>query len=94
MMQICPNCNQEITENFDICWNCGYSFVEGKVVSYEPPDGSVSTFNCLRCNIPMHYKGNYKFHEGSVIGVFTELLVFDLFVCKKCGKVEFFMPSE
>ncbi len=42
-------------------------------------------------------EGNFKFHEGSRYGIFGNLLEifenresFDLYVCSKCGKVEFF----
>ncbi len=55
--------------------------------------------DCLRCKIPMVYSGDYKFHEGTRIGALGsifELFVnresFDLYVCPKCGKIEFFTP--
>lgn len=92
-MQICPNCNEEVTENFEICWNCGFSFVDGEFVSLEPQYERLSTFNCLRCNIPMQYDGNYNIRKGTGAGVFTDYFVFDVFVCPKCGKVEFFIPN-
>ncbi len=54
------------------------------------------TLQCLRCEDTMVYQGNFKFHEGSRVGVFGDLLElftnresFDLYVCPKCGKVEF-----
>ena len=32
-MKICPNCKEEVEDNFDICWNCQYSFVDNKVLN-------------------------------------------------------------
>jgi len=47
----------------------------------------------------MVYSGSYKFHEGTRIGALGsvfELFVnresFDLYLCPKCGKIEFFTP--
>lgn len=30
-MKICPRCNSEVEDNFDMCWSCQYSFPENKV---------------------------------------------------------------
>ena len=57
---------------------------------------------CLRCKVvPMRFSGNYKFHEGTRFGAMGNLLelfvnkeTFDLYVCPKCGKVEFFTPQN
>lgn len=94
-MKTCPNCNQEVTENFEICWNCGYNFITAEIVKFEPHDESdtLSTIKCLRCNILMYYKGTYTFHEGFGTSFFSNFTKFDLFVCKECGKVELFLPK-
>lgn len=49
----------------------------------------------------MHYSGEYKFHEGTRTGMFGnlfELLTnrekFELYICPRCGKVEFFTPAN
>ena len=34
-MKNCPNCSSELEDNFDLCWNCNYSFAENKVVEFE-----------------------------------------------------------
>jgi len=34
-MQRCPNCNTEIEDNLDICWNCCYSLTENRVIDIE-----------------------------------------------------------
>lgn len=31
-MKKCPKCNADVNDNFDICWNCQYSFVEQRVL--------------------------------------------------------------
>ena len=32
-MKKCPKCNAEVEDNFDLCWNCQYSFVDKKVLN-------------------------------------------------------------
>lgn len=97
-MKNCPNCNAEILDNFELCWSCNYSLIEKKIIAFKEPEEKREV-DCLRCNIPLVLSGNYKFHEGTRIGVlgsFFELFVnresFDLYVCPKCGKIEFFTP--
>ena len=101
-MKNCPNCKAEVEENFELCWNCNYSFSECKIVDIKDLHlaGNVE-IDCLRCKVPMLFSGNYKFHEGvrmGVLGAIGELLVnresFDLYLCPKCGKVEFFSPTS
>lgn len=97
-MKSCPNCHEEIEDNFEVCWNCNYSLTENKVVEFEDPTiQGTRKIKCLRCDVPMPYSGNFKFHEGSRYGVFGNLFeafenreAFDLYVCPQCGKVEFF----
>lgn len=144
-MKNCPKCNSSVDDNFDVCWNCQYSFNDDRILedsnfsevcpkcnaSIESESQSCSNcgydfrtikydfekspqsdksseiqtdyfkkFDCLRCKIPMDYKGNYRFHEGlrfGVLGNFFELFVnkesFDLYICPTCGKIEFFLPD-
>jgi hypothetical protein len=49
----------------------------------------------------MLYKGAFKFHEGTRMGVmgdlfelFTNREEFDLYFCPKCRKIEFFLPQD
>jgi len=93
-MKICTNCNSEVEDHFDLCWNCNYSFDENKVVEIKEFTGGSKEINCLRCAVPMKYSGNYRFHEGFLTGVFSNKEIFDLYLCPKCGKVEFFVPDE
>lgn len=103
-MKICPKCHEEVEDNFEICWNCNYSFPEDKIldpVSLTYHYGGGRDINCLRCEVKMLYSGKYEFHEGMNTGIFGNLFElfqnresFDLYVCPKCGKVEFFVPLQ
>lgn len=100
-MKHCPKCHAEVEDNFDICWKCNYSFSEDKIVEFEEDTPKKKNINCLRCtDVPMVFIGNYKFHEGAKMGLFGNLFEafvnresFDLYLCTKCGKVEFFSPQ-
>ena len=96
-MKTCPHCNSEVEDHFELCWNCNYSFTEKKIVEIKDMVPGSREINCLRCNVEMLFSGEYKFHEGTRAGVFGnlfELLIkrqkFELYICPKCGKVEFF----
>lgn len=56
--------------------------------------------HCVRCATNLDYVGTKRFHEGSrwgVLGDLGELFVrresFDVFVCPRCGRVEFFVEG-
>lgn len=100
-MKTCPNCREEVEANFDICWNCNYSFLDERVIEFlsEEKEKASNPISCLRCNVKMKYSGKFRFHEGAKIGVLGDLFElfqnrepFHLYVCPKCGKVEFFTP--
>lgn len=100
-MRICPNCHEEVESNFEICWNCNYSFSEKRIIEFpsEKKEKARYSINCLRCDVEMRYSGKFRFHEGANMGVLGNLFeffqnreAFDLYVCPKCGKVEFFTP--
>ncbi len=99
-MKNCPNCNAEMEDHFELCWNCNYSLSEEKVIEMEEMYNQKKKIDCLRCNVKMIYSGAYKFHEGPRIGFFGNIFeafvnteTFDLYVCPKCGKVEHFIPT-
>ncbi|HYV32318.1 MAG TPA: hypothetical protein VEO53_14600, partial [Candidatus Binatia bacterium] len=55
---------------------------------------------CARCDTALDFVGTKRFHEGSrwgVLGDLGELFVkrerFDVFVCPRCGRVEFFVDG-
>lgn len=97
-MKKCPNCQSEIFENFEICWNCNYSLTEQKEVDFKDPEHG-RDIDCLRCKVPMIFTGKFKFHEGpntgmlgNIFELFQNKEEFELYLCSKCGKVEFFTP--
>lgn len=101
-MKICPNCKEEVERNFDVCWNCNYSFSEAAVVEFKDSESANNIeINCLRCNVPMKFSGKHNFHEGARLGmlgnlfeIFVNRESFHLYICPKCGKVEFFCPDK
>ena len=55
---------------------------------------------CARCSRTLEYQGTRKFHEGAnwgVLGELGEIFVsrqrFDVYVCPRCGRVEFFVDG-
>lgn len=44
-MKTCPNCWNEVEDNFDVCWSCQYSFVDEKVL-----DATEIKVVCPKCN--------------------------------------------
>ena len=61
---------------------------------------NTSTISCGRCNIIMQYAGTKRFHEGTNwgwLGEIGEFFVkkehFDVYVCPRCGAVEFFVDG-
>ena len=98
-MKNCPNCNAEIEDNFELCWNCNYSLTEQKVIDIDDLTVKKKKADCLRCGVQLVFAGEYKFHEGPKLGImgnifeaFVNREAFDLYICPKCGKVEFFAP--
>lgn len=98
-MKQCPNCEAEVVDGFEICWNCNYSFTQNKVLEFTDLQPGERDIDCLRCNVRLLFAGNYKFHEGPKFGFFGNLLEafvnresFDIYVCPKCGKAEFYTP--
>ncbi len=53
-MKKCPECNSEIEDDFDVCWNCQYSFTENKVL-----DTGDFKLICPKCNIEIKSSFNY-----------------------------------
>lgn len=101
IMKTCPHCNAEVEDNFELCWNCNYSFTDLQVVEFNELPHENREINCLRCGVKMRYSGEHKFHEGTRTGVFGNLFElftnrekFELYICPRCGKVEFFTPAN
>jgi hypothetical protein len=61
---------------------------------------SINPLQCPRCGVALDYVGTKKFHEGTrwgALGELGELFVkkehFDVYVCPRCGRVEFFVDG-
>lgn len=97
-MENCPNCNAEIENNFELCWNCSYSFTEKRIIKDDEIDEEgIRHLDCTRCYVRMLYSGQYKFYQGAtpalLVSIFEWFLnrkSFDIYVCPKCGKAEFY----
>ena len=95
--EICWNCCYSLTENRVI----EYERELDTNTEFEKPDPNTRELFCLRCNVNLYYSGVYRFHEGmrlGFLGDFLELFVnresFEIYICPKCGKVEFFVPLD
>lgn len=88
-MKICPNCQVEVQDHFELCWKCNYGFLEKKVAELQ--DKRECEIECLRCRVPMYHEGNYDFREGLLVETGKN---FDVYVCPRGGKAEFFLPVE
>ncbi|MEI6765807.1 MAG: zinc ribbon domain-containing protein [Bacteroidota bacterium] len=53
-MKTCPNCKTSMDDNFDVCWNCGYSLPEERVIEEKEYAES-----CPNCGITLD--SNYQF---------------------------------
>jgi hypothetical protein len=56
--------------------------------------------SCARCDTTLTFAGTKRIHEGTNWGVlgelgefFVERERFDLYVCPRCGRVEFFVDG-
>ena len=80
-MWTCQQCNEEIEDQFDSCWKCAEKSVT------KPP----TSLECLRCDSHMNYLGQKSFREWGGLGINREH--FDVYVCPRCGHVEFFVAG-
>lgn len=72
-------------------------------MAHEPADRAATgldPISCPRCDRALQYVGRKRFHEGTNWGFFGELGEFfvkrehfDLYVCPRCGRVEFFVDG-
>ncbi|MBD1582740.1 hypothetical protein [Pseudoalteromonas sp. S16_S37] len=93
----CQNCNTTIDDDeFEVCWCCNLE--KGKMAEDSVPCNS--PLECTRCQTTLDFIGTKNFHEGTrwgVLGELGELFVnkenLDMYACKSCGKVEFFIAG-
>jgi phage FluMu protein Com len=93
----CSKCGELLEEQFDSCWKCETPRTgESKIEVLPTPN----PMHCPRCTVILEYVGTKRFHEGTrwdLLFVLGELFVnrehFDLYVCPRCGRVEFFIDG-
>lgn len=89
-MWICQHCRAEIeSDDWDTCWNCQWSRT-GEPPAPDAPPPESEPLDCLRCQNPLQSMGSKQFHQRGFILVPDQ---FDLFVCPRCGHVEFFLSE-
>lgn len=108
-MWTCIKCGERIEDRFDACWKCGTSqdgapnmdFCRADNLPVESRD-TINPISCPRCEQNLNYIGTKKFHEGTrawsfLLGDIGELFVnrehFDIYMCPRCGRVEFFVDG-
>ncbi len=99
--ETCIYCNARVDPSLEYCPNCNHKIKLNRVTSESSEESEGLKTDCLRCKTPMLYKGPFKFHEGTRIGVMGDLFelfvnreAFDLYFCPKCRKIEFFLPQD
>lgn len=71
-MKICPNCHVDCENPLHKCWNCSYSFIEGRLINDESEDKTVYKF-CPKCKAEVEedfdvcWNCNYNFIESELI---------------------------
>jgi hypothetical protein len=70
------------------------------IVPDADPTTIIDPIMCARCDQALEYVGRKRFHEGTnwgVLGELGELFVkrqhFDVYLCPRCGRVEFFVDG-
>lgn len=95
-MWTCSKCGEQHEDNFNACWKCSDQTQPEDAARLEEPD----PIRCPRCDTVLDYVGNKRFREGGgwgVLGDLGELFArrerFDVYVCPRCGRVEFFIDG-
>ena len=105
----CPKCKEEVGDDFSACWNCGTlqdgtvdpHFRKVPEAMTDTPAAPAHPIVCPRCNLQLTFIGTKKIHEGSrvwdAMGGLWELFKhresFDVYMCPRCGRVEFFVDG-
>lgn len=85
----CQNCNEEIENQFEVCWKCQHDRFGQVPVSFSALEAEDrrqyaalneqwSQKHCLQCQTALSYAGKKDFHEGTRWGVLGD--VGELFV--------------
>ena len=93
IMWTCPKCGEQVERNFEACWNCEAPRPEGIDLTEKRKTISMK---CLRCDSEIEFLGTKNFLEGTHLDAwlgdfFLNRERLDVYVCPKCGRVEFFV---
>lgn len=50
--------------------------------------------HCTHCHSALEFKGLKEFHEGNALHILMRKVACAVYVCRSCGHIEFFYPSE
>lgn len=97
----CKTCGASVDDDsWEACWKCSTSRDATEAEIRETKERIEKVMQCLRCENRMEYAGTKQFHEGGRVGVWgnlAELFVgrenYDVYHCKVCGKVEFYIDG-
>ena len=100
----CGNGAVEVDDELGLCWHCG----AGRDGAPPPegwrselasaPEAAQRKLLCLRCQHGLAYAGRKRFHDSSyareaLLGeFFVNREELDMYVCRGCGKAEFYAP--
>ena len=105
-MWTCLLCEERIEDDsWEHCWKCGSSrditSEEAAALKERSTRLRKQFLTCQRCESRMEFAGSRSFHEGAKLGFwfgdwgefFINREHFDIFACKRCGKVEFYLDG-
>jgi len=87
---VCPACQTLADETMQFCPVCRFDLSKYQMVKKKAGDKVVE---CSSCKVPIFLLGKYDFQEGFDMGIFTNRESFNLYVCPKCRKLEFYLPD-
>ena len=97
---VCWNCGTSRTGTPDPAFEREPGAEAAMARSVDESRPAVDTITCARCTRPLEYVGRKRFHEGTnwgFLGEIGEFFVkrehFDVYVCPRCGRVEFFVDG-
>jgi len=99
-MWTCPKCGEQHDDQFSSCWKCAGGEAPEAAGALPPGQPAADPIRCPRCLANLDFVGTRRFHEGTrwgLMGEIGELFVnqesFDVYVCPRCGRVEFFVDG-
>ena|ERR1035441_6563297 len=89
-MWTCTKCGERLDDQFDSCWKCAGETAVSSANASAPEPPPAKPLRCPRCHTDLKFLDNETFSEQG--GDFARH-GFDLYVCPRCGRVEFFVEN-